>query len=275
MMECLRERICLRKAGEVGNDMVVLDRIFETVYDHLRRIGDETNEVSFNHFKKYVDEGRFLKAVCGSEKILKGALEGELKCVIYYIAKDKEGITLNESFKTLSELFRELDSSIKIEVYGRVLSYDEIGEDERKIGNKYSGYVLTPRRVGQLHTKIYEQIKDDDLLREKHVDETTAKMVVFERDFENSGVSCAREENEKIIKDYALCFCGIRDVVTWAHELGHKLGLMHVLDPHDIMYESSHPFSCIPIPRKFRKWSKKQWKYIKKRINWAGSAEKR
>ncbi len=232
-----------------------------------------TNETVLNYFRKMVENRVLFKAVNSSENILKNALENGLKCIVYHVGDREKSCAAGENL-VIRELFKTLDPCLEVEISYLDLSSEDLGECRDNFQIKYPSAHADAPRIQELHEKIYNCVKNFEDVEEKHKDPCVVKLVVFENTDINAGISCSRNDDGKYVNDYIVCFGdkSNRSQVVWTHELAHKLGLIHVYDPHDVMCDNfllvmnglMEELDRGMTSRKFGKWSRAQWRYLKK-----------
>ncbi len=240
--------------------------MIDFIYHLISEGNNKVNEKIFKYFKSFHENGTIFNAVNTSYSIISRAVnEKRVSCNIYFFTDSSENIS--EIEKEIKEHFRSLDRAIEIELGTEILSTKTLCEKQEEIFEKYYTLNLSPEVVQTLHEKIYSALSEKSV-KTAHMDEEVIKTVVF-NDFpltiEDTGISYFREERGRKFFDYIICFFP-REIesTTISHELAHKLGLIHVYDPYDIMNEGI-PALFFPEKsrQKFRKWSKKQWRFIK------------
>ncbi len=147
------------------------------------------------------------------------------------------------------------------------LSYSDLGEDQFSVHEKYYPLHITSSAVSELHYKIGRilQKKNSSTIK-LHNNKEIIKLVQFIEGVKDIGISSKRKQKDIEIPDYIICFSPSNlDATLSSHEIAHKFGFVHVLDPFDIMNDpAGFCFHFIKnSDKKFRKWSKKQWKFIK------------
>ncbi len=253
----------------------IFEYLFKKISDnHYKQV----NERIFREFERFFEKGVLFKAVGTSEEFVSNVVrKKELTCLVYFIEdadRDEYGSFYHptEEVKKIEKLMRSLDGSLNITIHWKQISYDEIKESKTEVAANFLPYkhYVNPEHVQSLHEKLYIAIKDEPSIERLHNDDEVIKIIVFKEMTIHGGVSIYRKYYDNLIKDYAICFESLLDNTPklCAHELGHKIGLIHVFDPWDIMNDSiTKAFTGKEMStQKFRRWSKKQWEYIKNKL---------